>query len=210
LEAVIPDRNQDVDARCLDLTGHYNLTLEEFPYQTEQPSRTVTETFVKIEPGVQKFSGVPFDVRGLVALSGTETELAAGVYDLKTDVDGISVGRKASKIHLLHGAGWGDDEPHGTCIGQVEVLYVNGETELIEICAGVHVRDWFLTRDFRRDVTEGELAWVQPSTEVTGRDIGLYTMNWENPNPEIEIQSINFRSTMTAGAPFLLGVTLED
>ena len=210
LDAVIPDRNQDVDARCLDLTGHYNLTLEEFPYQTEQPSRTVTETFVKIEPGVQKFSGVPFDVRGLVALSGTETELAAGVYDLKTDVDGISVGRKASKIHLLHGAGWGDDEPHGTCIGQVEVLYVNGETELIEICAGVHVRDWFLTRDFRRDVTEGELAWVQPSTEVTGRDIGLYTMNWENPNPETEIQSINFRSTMTAGAPFLLGVTLED
>jgi hypothetical protein len=35
-------------------------------------------------------------------------------------------------------------------------------------------------------------------------------MRWENPKPETKIETIDFRSTMTAGAPFLLGVTLDD
>ena len=34
-------------------------------------------------------------------------------------------------------------------------------------------------------------------------------MTWENPRPDQVIQSLDYVSTMTDSAPFLLGVTLE-
>lgn len=210
LDESIPKRSEDVSSRFVDLTKHYNVSLGEFPYQTEQKARILTETFDKIPPGVGSFAGTSFDVRGVLALAGTETVLSAGVYDLKPEATGISVGRKASAMHLLHGAGWGGSEPHGTCIGEVVVHYEDGETRTVEICAGRHVRDWFLTQYYTRQVSDGTLAWVHPSSQVPGRDIGLYTMSWENPKPETKIETIDFRSTMTAAAPFLLGVTLDD
>ncbi len=210
LDASIPARGKGISSRFIDLNAHYNVLLSEFSYQTEQSSRTLTETFAHMNPGVGQFAGIPFDVRGIVALAGAETELAAGVYELKPEVKGIAVGRKASAVHLLQGAGWGDIEPHGTCIGQVVVHYEDGETSVVDICAGMHVRDWFLTRNHTRQVSDGQLASVHPSSQVNGRDIGLYTMTWKNPKPETKIESIDFRSTMTAGAPFLLGVTLDD
>ena len=210
LDQAIAERTKDLSSRFVDLGTHYNVTLEEFPYQTEQSTRTLTETFDEIKPGVSKFGGIQFDVRGIVALAGKETELSAGLYELNQDVYGIAIGRKASAINLLHGAGWGGSEPHGTCIGEVVVNYEDGETEIVKIRAGVHVRDWFLPRYYNRQVSDGKLAWVHPSSQVSGRDIGLYTMSWENPRPESKIETIDFRSTMTASAPFLLGVTLDD
>ena len=210
LDQAIAERTKDLSSRFVDLGTHYNVTLEEFPYQTEQSTRTLTETFGEIKPGVSKFGGIQFDVRGIVALAGKETELSAGLYELNQDVYGIAIGRKASAINLLHGAGWGGSEPHGTCIGEVVVNYEDGETEIVKIRAGVHVRDWFLPRYYNRQVSDGKLAWVHPSSQVSGRDIGLYTMSWENPRPESKIETIDFRSTMTASAPFLLGVTLDD
>ncbi len=210
LDEAIPKRSEDTNSRFVDLTRHYNVSLGEFPYQTEQASRSLTETFNQIPPGVGSFAGISFDVRGVLALAGTETELSAGLYGLNSEITGIPVERKATSMHLLHGAGWGDSEPHGTCIGEVVVHYEDGETRTVEICAGKHVRDWFLSNSHTRQVSDGTLAWVHPSSQVSGRDIGLYTMSWENPKPESKIETIDFRSTMTAGAPFLMGVTLDD
>ncbi|MEC8473552.1 MAG: tetratricopeptide repeat protein, partial [Planctomycetota bacterium] len=151
LDENIVKRGEGTDSRFVDLSSYYNVTLQEFPYQTEQSTRTLTETFDQITPGVSTFAGIEFDVRGIVALSGTETLLSAGVYDLKQEISGVRVDRKASSIHLLHGAGWGDSEPHGTCIGEVILNYEDGENHTIEICAGMHVRDWFLTQFFDRN-----------------------------------------------------------
>ncbi len=210
LDEAIAERSEDLSSRFVDLGEYYNVTLNEFPYQTEQSTRLLTETFDQIEPGVGDFAGTPFDVRGIIALASSETELKAGVYELKPDVYGIPIGRKASGINLLHGAGWGGSEPHGTCIGEIVVNYEDGETEIVQIRAGVHVRDWFLPRYYEREVSGGKIAWVHSSKQVNGRDIGLYTMTWENPRPDAEIKTIDYRSTMTAGASFLLGVTLDD
>ena len=210
LDESIPERSQETSSRFVDLTGHYNVSLGEFPYQTEQSTRTLTETFDQITPGLGTFAGISFDVRGVLAVSGAETVLSAGLYDLNSEVTGISVKRKATAMHLLHGAGWGSMEPHGTCIGEVVVHYEDGETRSVEICAGKHVRDWFLSQSHTRDVSDGTLAWVHPSSQVSGRDIGLYTLSWKNPKPDTQIKTLDFRSKMTAGAPFLLGVTLED
>ena len=193
-----------------DLSGHYNVGLQEFPYQALRPERTLTETFSNIKPGLNTFGEVEFDVRGLVALEGKETELAAGQAELERRVTGIQVGQTAKAIHLLHGAGWGSTDPHGTCIGKLVVNYEDGGSQTIEINSGEHVRDWFLSNISKRQVSGGKLVWVNPSKEVPGRDIGLYTLRWQNPQPDRKIASFDYESTMNYGAPFLLGVTLEN
>ncbi len=209
LRELITERDPAIDARFIDLSSHCNVGLNEFPYQTLRPTRTLTECFDTIMPGLNTFGGMEFDVRGLIALEGKETELSAGATELSRRVLGIQVGQTASAIHLLHGAGWGDSDPHGTCIGKLIVNYEDGESLAIEIKAGEHVRDWFLTNDSKRKVNGGKLAWVHPSKEVSGRDIGLYTLTWQNPQPERKIVAFDYESTMSYGAPFLLGVTLE-
>ena len=79
LDEAIAKRSEDLDSRFVDLGDYYNVTLNEFPYQTEQSTRLLTETFDQIEPGVGDFAGTPFDVRGIIALASRETELKAGV-----------------------------------------------------------------------------------------------------------------------------------
>jgi len=89
------------------------------------------------------------------------------------------------------------------------VCYEDNETAAIPIRSGVHVRDRFLLQKSRRQVSDGELVWVRPSLEVDERHIGIYLMKWNNPRPDQVIQSLDYESTMTDAAPFLLGITVE-
>ena len=57
LDEAIAKRSEDLDSRFVDLGDYYNVTLNEFPYQTEQSTRLLTETFDQIEPGVGDFAG---------------------------------------------------------------------------------------------------------------------------------------------------------
>ena len=66
------------------------------------------------------------------------------------------------------------------------------KTEIVQIRAGVHVRDWFLPRYYGREVSGGKIAWVHPSKQVEGRDIGLYTMTWENPRPMLRSEPSDY------------------
>ncbi len=37
----------------------------------------------------------------------------------------------------------------------------------------------------------------------------LVKRTWDNPSPEVEVEPIDFTSTMTQCAPFLIALTLE-
>ncbi len=89
------------------------------------------------------------------------------------------------------------------------VRYADGETAAIPIRFGVHVRDRFRLQKSRRQASDGKLVWVRPSLEVDERDVGIYLMKWDNPRPDQVIQSLNYESTMTDAAPFLIRITVE-
>ena len=209
LQELIPARDATINSRFIDLSNFYNVGLQEFPYQKLRPSRVLSETFDTITPGLNLFGDVEFDVRGVVALEGSRTSLGAGITELSPRVEGIRVDQSAKSIHLLHGAGWGNLDPYGTCIGKLILNYDGGESAEIEIKTGEHVLDWFLPNNSKRQVSDGKLVWVRPSKEISGRDIGLYTLTWQNPQPDRKILSFDYESTMNYGASFLLGVTLE-
>ena len=50
-----------------------------------------------------------------------------------------------------------------------------------------------------------------PRTRANGRaHLQLYRRTWTNPTPEVEITSIDFISAMTACAPFLIALAVDD
>ena len=208
LREQIPVRAESTPRQLIDLSQHYNVALTENPFAMFRKQRALSETFTTMPRGMASFAGVDFDVRGIVALHGKQTQLRPIRADLKERVDGIQVGQSAKKLQFLHGTAWGT-EPHGTVIGKVVVHYEDGETAEIPIRLGVHVRDWFLSNQRRRQVSDGKLAWVHSSPEFSQREIGVYLMTWENPRPDQVIQSLDYESTMTDAAPFLFAVTVE-
>jgi len=210
LRELIPDRDESMDKRLIDLSHHYNVALCENPFETVRQDRTRSEHLGNLPHGVAKFGGIEFDVRGVVALHGKQSQLRPLRAKLHERVEKIAVGQTASRLHVLHGVGWGSTLPHGTVVANVVVHYRNEMTIEIPIRIGADVRDWFLSNNHRRQVTEGELVWVQPSSEVGSRDIGLYLLTWENPHPEEVIQSLDYESTLTDASAFLLGVTCTN
>ena len=204
----IPDRAESTPQQLIDLSQHYNAALTENPFETFRKLRALNETFTTMPRGVATVGGVRFDLRGIVALQGKQTQLRPMRANLTERAEGIQVGQAAKTLQFLHGTGWGH-APHGTVIGKIVVHYQDGETAEIPIRTGVHVRDWFLNAQDRRQVSDGKLVWVHSSPELSHRDIGVYLMTWENPRPDQVIQSLDYVSTMTDSAPFLLGVTLE-
>jgi WD40 repeat protein/Flp pilus assembly protein TadD/energy-coupling factor transporter ATP-binding protein EcfA2 len=210
LQELVPARAESTAKHLIDLTQHYNIGLSENPFETLRKKRDLTETFAGIPPGASLFGGIKFDVRGIVALHGKQSQLRPMRAAFRERVAGIQVGQAATTLYFLHGAAWADNMPHGTVIGTVVVRYEDGETAEIPIRSGVHVRDWFLLQQGRRQVSDGELVWMRPSLEVDERDIGIYLMKWENPRSDQVIQSLDYESTMTDASPFLLGVTVEE
>jgi len=51
----------------------------------------------------------------------------------------------------------------------------------------------------------GQNSWASPPDWK----ILLYGFHWRNPQPDVEIATIDFNSAMTMAAPFLVAITAE-
>jgi len=128
----------------------------------------------------------------------------------------IPVKRKLTKLYMLHATQYGGaPDPHpthvkdGTLIGQYMVQYSDGSGEGIEIVYGEDVRDWW-NWDKSKDTKRGKVAWTgtNPSAKMFENDVRLYESTWNNPKPELEVESIVYSSRMdTPGAPFCVAIT---
>jgi len=124
-------------------------------------------------------------------------------------VEGIRVGLKFKRLHILHGTGWGaaPEVSDGTHIGSYVVHYYDGSTVEIPMEYGVHVRDWYARWGDSSEVSGGKVAWTG---ENPLSPIRLYTMTWENPHPDKIVTTIDFTSPDTVCAPFLVAMTAEE
>jgi hypothetical protein len=156
---------------------------------------------------VQEFGGVRFDIRGIVQLSGQSAAAQLSVKFPK-EIKGINVDQSARKIQFLHAAAWTATE--GATIGRYVVHYENGEQREIPIVYGRDVRDWW-TQSGETASTKLEVVWTGKNT--TSQDgnppVRLFRTTWPNPLPDAKIQSLDYVSTMSSSAPFLIAVTLE-
>jgi hypothetical protein len=198
----IPARDAAADNCLVDLGPYYNAALNESWHQGGMANNTLKD----LPTGIQQFADVKFDVRGIVQLAGQQAARELRVR-FPQEIDGIRVGRSGTKLHLLHACGWAS--PKGTKVGSYVVHYANGQTREIPIVYGQDVQDWWLSEPIGAD-NKPAVAW-QGSNHAApnGPPVAVYLTTWANPLPEVNIESIDYRSAMQNSAPFLLAVTVE-
>jgi hypothetical protein len=169
--------------------------------------------------GVHIFGGVPFDVEGRAQLMGRKLLETNAAFPVRAR--NLEIARKCRRIHLLHGASGITPEMAGAEIARLVVHYADGSQARIPIVAGGNVLDWWgpiyeteAGENARNPSAAGsELAWAGGNPwiaqEKPEQALRLYKSTFENPRPGVEISAIDYVSTVTDAAPFLLGLTVE-
>ncbi len=183
------------------------------------PANTNCNNLSELPRGIHIFGGIPFDIEGQLQLMGRK--LLDSTTVLPVRVRNIEIAKKCNRIHLLHGASGITPEMTGTNIARLVIHYADGSQARIPIVAGAHVLDWWgpiykttVGKKIRNLTASGsELAWAggnpclkeqQPESSLR-----LYKSTFDNPRPGVEIAAIDYASTGTDAAPFLVGLTLE-
>jgi beta-galactosidase len=188
------------DFVTLDLQKHGNHKLADAFHGGRFPDNHLRE----LKRGRHTFHKVPFAIgERLIQLCG------GGITGKPLSITGISVGRKLTRLHFLHGTGY--QATDGTVIGAYTVHYADGTRATIDIVYGKDVRDWWYKRG-DSEVTRGKVAWEGSNAEVKPRNIKLrlYLRTWKNPHPGKTVARIDYTSRPTVCAPFCIAITAEN
>jgi len=173
--------------------------------------RTPNNTLAEVPTGEKTLAGVKFKIgEKYIQLNSPLLK------DPKPEkVDGIAVGRKLDKLHLLHSTIFGNANPKVedvTVIAEYKVNYDDGTAETIKVKYGEDVRDWWYTKDTPKSETKEKVAWEgdNEAAKPNGKGIRLYLTTWKNPKSEKKVASIDFvRSAETQASPFCIAITAE-
>jgi WD40 repeat protein len=193
----IPSRDPRTPTRCVDLSPYFNGSLDRDFFDRNVP---FYEPFPTLPRGCQPLPGSTremFDLRGVVQL-----RWEGGPAGLPRSVDTIAMQQKCRQLQFLHGTYRQESENRE--IGAYVVHYLDGTQEKIPILYGQDLLDWW---GEGADLPLAKLAWK--GTNSRAGPIRLFNRAWKNPRPELEIQSLDFVSTMTQCAPFLIAITAE-
>jgi len=199
----IPPRDPQTPKNLIDLTSAYNALLTETWHGGEN-----NNNLAAIEPGVQDFAGVDFDVRGVLQLAGK----SLGGERFPPQVSGIKVKQKCKKLHFLHAAGWGKPEEDGNQIASYLVSFAGQQTRLeIPVVYGKDVRDWHWQSGEAPAPKTLKTVWhgENEMSRQRGQPLRLYLTTWTNLLPDLEVDSIACASSMANPALFLLAITAE-
>jgi hypothetical protein len=195
----IPARSVDLPAHLIDLSPHYNAGLHENWHEG------LGGSLAPLTPGVHRFHGIDFDVRGVVQLAGSQ--LLDRGYPSR--VEGLNVNLKAERIHFLHATGW--REQPGTPIATYVIRYANRQQRFVPVIYAQDVMDWYHHPNDGALSAGVTVAWETPRDAGPTSDTSrrLYLTSWQNPLPDTIIESIDYVSWMSRAAPFLVAITLE-
>ena len=191
-----------------DATFH-PVSLDAF-YQRQFEDYRPTESWAQVPRGETNFDGVPFLMFGKIDLTGLGRARDGEFQPAR--VGEIPVGRRATRLHLVHGASY--DCPDETPIASVLLRYDNGETRGLFIRYGVHVRNWYVeANEAMPDLSDARslVVWNGNSrADGTGKPTRLFKTTFDNPLPAREIQSIDLLSLFARANSVILAITLED
>jgi hypothetical protein len=204
------------DLRTIDLRPYVNVMLTP---RTPVPNEPGENALAEMPVGVHTFGGVSFDVAGKIQLMGRGLLKSNRIYPVIRK--SIEISQKCRRIHLLHGASHVAYYPD-TTIAKLVLHYADGSTGEIAIVSGEHLLDcWgptYTTPAMRERLAplsrDTELAWVGNSAgdpqEPSPSAARIYKSTFVNPKPDLEISTIDYISTLTDAAPFLIGLTQEQ
>ena len=204
------------NATTINLKPYVNAALTDSP---ASPAGNYDNNLADLPSGVNVYGGVPFDVEGLIQLSGRSL-ISIFHKDFPAEVDGIAIHRRCAKIYLLHAGDWVDVTDFGKIVAKLVLHYEDGSQRQIDIEAGRDVAEFwrplFTTGAdprYSRMSPNTELAWTGSNRYLErlwpDESLVLYKSTFANPQPNPAVSTVDYVSTMTATAPFLVGLTVE-
>jgi hypothetical protein len=178
--AQIPARSKQAIPELIDLTSYYTSSLKESHLDS-------------LPQGVRAYFRAAFDIRGVIQLAGTKPSTQPDA------VRGIAISYKGEKIDFLQGASGHSQED--TVIGHYVLHYANGETERIPVIYGRNTKDSFSG--------DAEPVLTDAATERISRTVQVFKYTVNNPLRGDEIKTMDFVSSNTQAAPFLIALTIE-
>ncbi|RJP28570.1 MAG: hypothetical protein C4527_11580 [Candidatus Omnitrophota bacterium] len=199
--------------QMIDLSDHFNHELKGSFHPSSGYTDDTPNDLAELPTGEQTFADVPFHVQKMILLLGIQLELVGG-EDPKR-VEEIEVGKKFETMHVLHACAW--QAPEGSAIGSFILHYTDGGREKIDINYGEHVLDWWGMQGGELDSENSEIVWRGKNALIRAQEeqgqsvepLRLFKTTWKNPRPDQEVTSIDYVSTMSDAAPFLLAITVE-
>jgi WD40 repeat protein/serine/threonine protein kinase/tetratricopeptide (TPR) repeat protein len=218
-------RPAEATADQIDLSRHYNGRMED-----EYFGGASGHNYAAVSRGVNEFAGVRFDVRGLIRLRarskefGTDSSKRLPDLEKPDAVKGIVIQATCRKLHFLH---TGESVYSGAELGAYVVHYADGTSQAIPIQTFTNTKGKvpnLADRYFSSYLaSQGKpvapppplvVAWqgprppTQPPQKVPSF-IWLYLLTWDNPRPEVSIESIDFISHGADGGPCLFAISKE-
>ncbi len=180
---------------CVDLSTACNLALA-----SELPNMLRGGSLPSLPQGRQKLGQIEFEIRAGVVQFGCPYLQLMGT-DLPTQFLGLKVGRPCRVLHFLHARRWGDLKE---LLASYVINFANGQTWEIPL-THQDLDDVSFT-DESQTVKGSIVAW---SGANSLGQVRLYQTSWENPLPQVEVESIDLVSGMSFYPTFLVAITVE-
>jgi hypothetical protein len=194
---------------CVDLKKFFTASLTD---SLNSPTSVKSNNLAELPIGRQTFGEVPFEVGGIVQLTGTKLQ-EWGRKEFPAAVRDIPVGMRGRFVHLLHGAG-GVFDRDGETIATLVLHYSDQSTNEIGIQAGLHVSDWWGNPRQQPRARNSALIWTGKNEAIRNYSpkdsLRLFLTSFENPRPDLAIERVDYLSALKNASPFLLGLTLSD
>ncbi len=173
-------------------------------------------TLKDMPSGTHTFAGVTYTVFDF-ATSPVPTVVMLGGDGVPNSppekVTGIPVNRRADALFFLHTARLDrrrsereQREGKRFEMARYTVTYADGQTVEVPVCAEIDIEDWRQT-GAPRPIPGAQIAWSRPYPG-SDRCAVAYSMQWNNPRPDVEIRSVGLEyGPDRRGVPVLLALT---
>ncbi|HEY1663000.1 MAG TPA: carboxypeptidase-like regulatory domain-containing protein [Verrucomicrobiae bacterium] len=162
--------------------------------------------------GQQVFDGVPFQVDGVIQLSGSGRPGNSGHPDAPDGVTNIIVNSGFEVLHLLMAVDGSTDE--GADVAQIKLVYMDGSQSTLSLKYGDQIRNW--TGPWHRsekplhDTNATSVAWIGQASDPASVDryARLYHVMLKNPRPDKNVSTISLSKVVDNVGPFFAGITI--
>ncbi len=193
-----PERHAQARPFCVDLSAAVNLHLN-----AELRNMARGGSLPTLPQGRQKFGETEFEIGpGVVQFACQYFQLMGTEFPQKQFL-GLKVGRKCRTLHFLHARRWGDLK--AAFLASYLIHFANGLTWEIPV-TNQNQGNVRYSGDEPGGAKGSIVAWR--GTNSLGQ-VRLFQTSWENPLPEVEVESINLVSGMSFYPAFLAAITVE-
>lgn len=201
-----PARDPRSTENQIDLGNYFNA-----PLDGPWPLRGGPDNTLGSMPrGLQSLGGIPYEIRGVLLLNSME--MAPLAPSFPWDVPRIPVRRTCRALHFLQCAANAYGYlPDGFEVCRIQIHYANGTTESQPLRLQHETGDWWYDPANLGNLRESQVVWtgMNAASEPNGRGIRVLHFGWQNPHPDLHIDSLSLVSARDVPNFLLLAITLE-